>query len=187
MEFNFPVVMSPVYLVPRALETIQVQRQFMNVKPEMLVRTGPTASDQARASYRIPVVKRDYDLKTTLLGPPIIFQTRTQASKRCPASEPREYTSKYLHEVHGKAMKERCAEPFNCDTETLQNQESVLSCRGNDLTGNDHVWHKCICVCVTCGAPRVHAESIPHQNEYRCKRHAIWTSAHTGRACSCYI
>ena len=188
LEFNFPVVMSPVYLVPRALETIQVQRQFMNVKPEMLVRTGPTASDQARASYRIPVVKRDYDLKTTLLGPPIIFQTRTQASKRCPASEPREYTSKYLHEVHGKAMKERCAEPFNCDTETLQNQESVLSCRGNDLTGNDHVWHACICVCVTkCGAPRVHAESIPHQNEYRCKRHAIWTSAHTGQACSCYI
>lgn len=137
IEVNYPSLLSPIQLVPRALSASQVQEQFLRVSAHMPVRIGPMMSKKARAMARVPIIKRDFDRKTALLASPLVFQTRSNASARCPEEEPRNYTSRWLQGQHAKMRYEKCSEPFECDADTLRAEQRLIACRGEDLEVED--------------------------------------------------
>ena len=140
IEVNYPVLMSPIHLIPRALSALQIQEQFLRVSADMPVRRGPLTSENSRNASRVPIIKKDFDLRTTLLASPLVFQTRFNASARCPNREPLTYTAQWLGVQQKIMMSQKCAFPYLCDADTLRGQESIISCPGDNLRDEDELY-----------------------------------------------
>ena len=52
--------------------------------------------------------------------------TRSQPTADCPYR----YSSEYVVKQQGKASADKCAAPFQCHDSVLENEYSVMSCRG---------------------------------------------------------
>ena len=137
IEFNYPVVISPISLIPRAMQTHELQEQYMRTVGTMKVRTGPLNSEIAKSSARVPIVKRDFDLRTTLLAAPLLFHTRNNASTRCPSDEPLQYSQDWLKVQDRKMKNEKCSFPYQCPS---LGPERLIACRGEDLNVEDEVY-----------------------------------------------
>ena len=76
LEVNYPMLISPIMMVPKALPSALVQQEYLKNVEEMSIRVGPTVENAVRVATRVPVEKRDFGPRSTLMASPIIFQTR---------------------------------------------------------------------------------------------------------------
>jgi len=126
IEVNYPMLISPIMMVPEALPASTLQQEYLENVEEMSIRQGPTVENSVRMSTRVPVTKREFGPRSTLMAPPVIFQTRSQPTAQCPYR----YSSEYVVTQQGKASADKCAPPFKCHDSVLENDYSVMSCRG---------------------------------------------------------
>ena len=126
IEINYPVLISPIMMLPRALPAAKVNEEYLKRVQEMAIRTGPVTGNDERVKTTIPVEKQDFDPISTLMASPIIFQTRVQPTSDCPYA----YSSSWVARQHEKAVESRCKKPFQCEDEVIDNVFSVMSCPG---------------------------------------------------------
>jgi hypothetical protein len=81
IEVNYPMLISPIMLVPQALPKHALQSIFLETAHPIRVRSGPLRSQAEReANNQIPVHKFDFRKRTVLMAPPVITQERSLKS-----------------------------------------------------------------------------------------------------------
>jgi len=109
-------------MLPSAL----IQEEYLSNVQEMSVRSGPTVENKVRVQTRVPVDKKDFGPRSTLMAAPIIFQTRVQPTADCPYN----YSSSWVTKQHAKAVGVKCSAPFECDERIVADKFSVMACPG---------------------------------------------------------
>jgi len=75
LEINYPMLISPIMLIPEAIPFANVQQTFLQGRAKMASRQGPRLSARlAKEETAIVVKKQDFASRTVLIAPPIIFQ-----------------------------------------------------------------------------------------------------------------
>jgi hypothetical protein len=110
-------------MLPSAL----IQEEYLSNVQEMSVRSGPTVENKVRVQTRVPVEKKDFGPRSTLMAAPIIFQTRVQPTADCPYN----YSSSWVTKQHAKAVDVMCSTPFLCDKRIVEDKFSVMACPGD--------------------------------------------------------
>ena len=72
------MLISPIMMVPEMLPSAKIQEEYLQNVEEMSVRSGPTVENKVRVQTTVPVDKKDFGPRSTLMAAPIIFQTRVQ-------------------------------------------------------------------------------------------------------------
>lgn len=127
LEFNYDVLVSPLMMVPGALPFAAVQELYLTNAKDMLSQTGPLVSSAVREEQpRIQLNKQDFQPRSVLTAPPIVFQTRVEPSRSCPFN----YASDFISAVHGKARDSKCAVPYLCSEEVLEDPAMTMACPG---------------------------------------------------------
>uniref|UniRef100_A0A7S1DHJ7 Polycystin cation channel PKD1/PKD2 domain-containing protein n=2 Tax=Hemiselmis andersenii TaxID=464988 RepID=A0A7S1DHJ7_HEMAN len=126
IEVNFPMLISPIMLVPQELPFGLVQEIYYQQVGNMAVRDGPLVTNKERASTTMEIEKNDYVPKSALMATPIIFQKRVAPSATCPF----EYSTEWVKEQHQKVIDGRCKAPYTCDSDVLDKPEATISCPG---------------------------------------------------------
>ena len=85
IEVNYPMLLSPIMMVPEMLPSAKIQQEYLENVEEMSVRSGPTVENKVRVSTTVPVEKKDFGPRSTLMAAPIIFQTRVQPTGKFPS------------------------------------------------------------------------------------------------------
>jgi len=103
---NKPVLMSPISLYPVALLPHQVQDRYYDSADDMRVRRGPVAP------FRLPVSvsTKQYDHRSALVAPPMVFQARQNRS-RCEFA----YSNEWVDAQQHIAEQELCSGVYECD------------------------------------------------------------------------
>ena len=129
IEVNYPMLLSPMTLVPKALPDAKVQSMFYQSVNQMPARVGPRIQQRERAKQVVPLTKRDYVPKSALLAAPVVFQERKMLS---PSGCEVTYSSQWEKEQQRKTAEERCAAPYACEHLAKKaQQDSVISCPGS--------------------------------------------------------
>jgi hypothetical protein len=126
LEFNYPVLVSPIMLVPTDLPFARIQAMYYNLVGDLKIRTGPLYV----ADTRIPLNKKDYATQSALMAAPIVFQTRVVPSPTCPYT----YSRNWLQEQHLKVVNSTCRSPFLCNNDILRRPELTMACTGERIT-----------------------------------------------------
>jgi len=121
IEVNFPLLLSPVMMLPRAVPVTRLQEEYLSKRAAMQMRKGPKISNQQRVHEQIPVDKKDFTPRSTLLAAPIIFQTRVNKTATCQFN----VSSQYIRAVHAQAVTLKCHQPFACQDTVLAHPEQV--------------------------------------------------------------
>jgi hypothetical protein len=80
LEINYPMLISPIMLIPEAIPFANVQQAYLQGRAKMVSREGPRVSARlAKENTKIVVKKRDFSPKTVLIAPPIVFQVCVSA------------------------------------------------------------------------------------------------------------
>ena len=108
-------------MIPKQVPTATFQALYLQNNPDMEIRLGPITTNRKRALTAVGVQKLDFGARSTLLAPPILFQTRQQPSTECGF----EYSSRYIKDQYEKAMQNKCAYPMQCEG---FKPESMISC-----------------------------------------------------------
>jgi hypothetical protein len=132
IEFNYPVLVSPIMMVPKDLPTAHIQAVYYNLAGDMKIRTGPL---KAAADSRIVLNKRDYTPLSTLMAAPIAFQTRVYASAACPFT----HSKNWLKKQHSEVVNSTCGTPYLCDDAVLSKPELTMSCIGELVTNKSQL------------------------------------------------
>jgi len=75
LEINYPMLISPIMLIPEAIPFANVQQAYLQGRDKMFSRQGPRVSARlAKEETKIVVKKRDFAPQTVLIAPPIVFQ-----------------------------------------------------------------------------------------------------------------
>jgi hypothetical protein len=75
LEMNYPMLISPIMLIPEAIPFANVQQTFLQGRAKMASRQGPRLSARlAKEETAVVVKKHDFSPRTVLIAPPIIFQ-----------------------------------------------------------------------------------------------------------------
>ena len=75
LEINYPMLISPIMLIPEAIPFANVQQTYLQGRAQMVSRQGPRLSARfAKEDSKIVVKKRDFTPRTVLIAPPIVFQ-----------------------------------------------------------------------------------------------------------------
>lgn len=69
IEFNFPMLISPIMLVPKAMATAQLQALYLKNDPEMAIRIGPIDANRKRELTAVGVSKSDFNPRFNLVAP----------------------------------------------------------------------------------------------------------------------
>jgi len=108
-------------MIPTQVPTATLQALYLKNNPEMEIRLGPITTNRKRALTAVGVEKLDFGARSTLLAPPILFQTRQQPSIECGFT----YSGRYIKDQYEKAMNDKCAYPMLCMS---LKPESMISC-----------------------------------------------------------
>ena len=83
LEINYPMLISPIMLIPEAIPFANVQQTFLKARAKMASRNGPRLPKRnAKLENAIVVTKQDFSPRTVLIAPPIIFQVCVSAKSR---------------------------------------------------------------------------------------------------------
>ena len=117
IEINYPMLISPIMMVPRKLPFATLQEEYLSRARDMRIKIGPLSSNADRQKIRISMEKNDYTSRSILMvswlnrvskicdllifskfkigyqASPIIFQTRARASTTCPFNYSTEWIS----------------------------------------------------------------------------------------------
>ena len=127
IEFNYPVLVSPILMVPEYLAFASIQAMYYELVEDLKIRTGPLNSDD---DPRILLSKRDYTPRTALMAAPIAFQTRVYPSASCPYT----CSKNWLNKLHFAVVNSTCSSPFLCNDDILSRPELTMSCIGESVT-----------------------------------------------------
>jgi hypothetical protein len=84
LEINYPMLISPIMLIPEAIPFANVQQAYLQGRTKMVSRQGPRLSARfAKEETAIVVKKQDFASRTVLIAPPIIFQVCVSALRMC--------------------------------------------------------------------------------------------------------
>jgi len=108
-------------MIPTQVPTATLQALYLKNNPDMEIRLGPITTNRKRALTAVGVEKLDFGARSTLLAPPILFQTRQQPSIDCGFT----YSSRYINDQYEKTMQDKCAYPMQCKG---LKPESMISC-----------------------------------------------------------
>ena len=135
LEINYPMLISPIMMVPKALPFSLLQQMFLRSNAQMARRLGPRLNRRhAKLDSTIMLDKVDYTPRSVLIAPPIIFQTRRDKAAQCPFS----YSSHFLSAQHEEVKNQTCALPYGCEAAVLERAEMTLSCRGPHKTNGSY-------------------------------------------------
>jgi len=129
IEVNFPMLISPIMLIPQELPFGLVQEIYYQQVGSMDIRDGPLVTNQDRAQTVMEIEKNDFTPKSALMATPIIFQKRVAPSATCPFA----YSTEWLGKQHTKVVNARCRAPYQCEDDVLSNPEATISCPGEPL------------------------------------------------------
>ena len=134
IEVNYPMLVTPVMMVPEALSDSDVQTIFLRGATPLRVRDGPLESHSldptALALDSLPVYKLDFSERSVLMAPPLIIQERHAQSAECPFR----YSTQWLREQHKVVRTSICAPPNTCvDPDVMTKPELIMACRGKDI------------------------------------------------------
>uniref|UniRef100_A0A7S0W9M5 Polycystin cation channel PKD1/PKD2 domain-containing protein n=1 Tax=Hemiselmis tepida TaxID=464990 RepID=A0A7S0W9M5_9CRYP len=132
VEVNFPMLISPVMLVPQELPFGLVQEIYYQQVGSMAIRDGPLVTNKERRATNMQIEKNDYVPKSALMATPIIFQKRVRPTATCPF----EYSTDWIKDQHRKVVENQCKAPYECEDDVLQNPEATISCTGSPLDNN---------------------------------------------------
>ena len=133
IEVNQPLYMSPIMMIPEYRHLKELQEEYLQWHGDMLTRNGSATTARRRLATHVPVQKRDFQERSSLLAPSLIAQTRTGRTDQCPTN----YSSTYITKQHGKAMTQKCALPFACPQVVLSNRTSIMGCPSEAQDGGD--------------------------------------------------
>jgi hypothetical protein len=125
IEFNYPMLISPIMLIPEAVPAATLQSLYLKNMPEMATRIGPVSTTRERKLMAVGLSKEDFTPRSTLMAPPVLFQTRNQPTAECSFN----YSSQYIIHQDNKAMRERCTYPYQCQA---MEPEAIMSCGGGE-------------------------------------------------------
>uniref|UniRef100_A0A7S0VMJ9 Polycystin cation channel PKD1/PKD2 domain-containing protein n=1 Tax=Hemiselmis tepida TaxID=464990 RepID=A0A7S0VMJ9_9CRYP len=131
IEVNYPMLISPIMMVPEALPIGLMQQSFYEEQATLVQRPGPAETNSQRVNTKVEVVKEDYVEKSVLMATPIIFQKRVVPSENCSY----EYSTEFLSSTHDKVW-QKCRNPFQCPVEALDQISSTIACRGESTDKN---------------------------------------------------
>ena len=85
LEINYPMLITPIMLIPEALPFANVQQTYLKASANMRNRNGPRLpARDAKMENSIPVTEQDFTSRSVLIAPPIIFQVCGSAiSRKC--------------------------------------------------------------------------------------------------------
>jgi hypothetical protein len=121
IEVNYPMLVSPILMVPRVMSLGELQRHYYSSVKSMLLRRGPLKTNRGQPT--VPVTRSDFSKKSSLVAPPMIFQTRN-SKMNCSY----EYSSEWILMQETLASK-MCAAPQSCSS-----TKSPVSCSGISST-----------------------------------------------------
>jgi len=128
IEVNYPILMSPIMMIPQHLPFGMLQDIYYQQAGEMGIRAGPLVASGERQQTKIAIDKVDYVRKSALMATPIIFQERVHPTATCPY----EYSTDWIQSQHDKVL-DMCTLPFTCSDNVMQNSEATLSCAGSPV------------------------------------------------------
>ena len=131
IEFNYPMLVSPIMLVPEILPLASLQQTYYSLASDLEVRYGPTKplnieSIQFGQYEHIPIQKQNYLPRMTLVATPIVFQQRVLPTLSCPSP----FSGDWIREQHAKVVNTTCAPPYQCPADVIQRPELTISCAG---------------------------------------------------------
>ena len=121
IEVNYPLQLSPISLFPLALSMEQVQTRYYASNEAMSVRRGPVAPFR----NTVPVNLKQYQHRSSLVAPPMVFQVR-QNTSTCDY----QYSNEWVNRQHKVASEELCSGDFEC-----QSAIDPVSCSGPTENG----------------------------------------------------
>ena len=123
------MLISPIMMIPEFKTEKQMQEEFLKHVDHMRSRNGPLTTNRLRKEVRIPVEKVDYVERSTLMAPPILFQTMARKTSTCPFN----HSSIFVANLNNKALIDKCNEDiFDCDESIKQTNHSAIACIGED-------------------------------------------------------
>lgn len=127
IEINYPMLLSPIMMIPTAIDFALAQQLYLSSKNNMDLRHGPrlTRRDMLQEQL-LPLYKADFLPRSVLIAPPIIFQTRVKHSSSCPYA----YSSIFIQQQHTRVLSAKCAHPYQFPEPVLTRPENTVSCPG---------------------------------------------------------
>ena len=126
IEFNYPMLVSPMMLVPSALSSARIQHIYYSQVHDLNTRTGPIRA----ADPTIKLVKKKFSPRSILMTAPVVVQTRALSSSNCPFS----YSRSWILDQHAQVINSTCRYPFVCSKDVLNRPEQTVSCTGDPIT-----------------------------------------------------
>lgn len=126
IEVNYPVLLSPVMLVPRSMPLSKLQEIYYQQVNMVSLRNGPFVTNAQRNATTFPMVKKDLLPHSVLMATPLLFSTRVRATAQCPF----DYSRQLLEDQHSKVLDSKCAYPFICSDQVRRNPEATIPCAG---------------------------------------------------------
>jgi hypothetical protein len=133
IEVNYPVLMSPIMLVPQAMMVQDVQQLYLTSYADMKQRTGPATDEETRARDLIDVVKMDFSRRSVLVAPPIVTSMRSHRTAQCHHSS----STKFIRQQHSRTVESACSTPYRCSESVMQKPELTVSCTGDQYVKGD--------------------------------------------------
>lgn len=131
MEISYPMLISPIMLIPEAIPFSSVQQAYLKAAATMAQRKGPRLTARAMKEEQIiPIEKQDYTPRSVLIAPPIIFQTKRSKASTCKSN----YSSTFITQQFDRMYSSKCQAPYQCDVELLAKPELIISCPGESIT-----------------------------------------------------
>jgi hypothetical protein len=129
IEVNYPMLISPIMMVPKAMPTATLQALYLKHYPDMAIRIGPLTPNSETETTTVPISKNDFTNHATLLAPPILFQTRGRRAE-CKFN----YSASFIQNEFRKATSGKCKYPFQCG---YLEPQSLISCSESDTNSNE--------------------------------------------------
>jgi hypothetical protein len=131
IEFNYPMLVSPIMLIPEILPLARLQETYYSLDRELEIRYGPAKPRNVeRVQFgryeRIGIEKKNYLPRLALIATPIVFQQRVSPSPQCPTS----FGGDWIRAQHTKVINSTCAPPYQCPADVLERPELSISCAG---------------------------------------------------------
>jgi hypothetical protein len=126
--FSMPggLVTSPIEVTGRPMTVKELQRSFYGAKTMYRLRRGTTMLDEDRTSFQVDyqTPAAGYPYLVSLVGPPLLLQTRVERTANCTYALGNEYNNK----VWDTAVNVTCREPYLCTESIIRNPTELMAC-----------------------------------------------------------
>jgi len=122
------ILMSPIEITSSPLSVKDMQTRYYNRKNDFRVRRGPAVDDKTRLTDTIPYQRKMSSYTASLVGPPLLLQTRVEKTDICRNKLGTIYQKKLWDDVITGVP---CELPYRCDDALLESSTSMMSCSSN--------------------------------------------------------